>query len=154
MPKNTVSKKTKKISFASQNKKPLLVLVAVLFIAIGIVAVVQSHAASSSISICNSSDSYSRTKISPYVTPYPTDKSSIDRGQCSSKSNGSGQARVRVPLVKDDNNGYNLKSYRIKPNGGSYGPCHNVDVTNGYTTSNPEDVSLIYYKTYQHQDCN
>jgi hypothetical protein len=151
MAKKAIAKETKKINFASQNKKPLLVLVATLFIAIGVAAALQVQARPAYVKVCYSEDSTSTQPIEARITSTVKWWDSLDIGECGSVKNSSTEARVWIPYMNDEgkpDSNLNLKSYQVKKDGGSYGPCHAAGVT-----SNPPDVAKAYYKTYKKADC-
>jgi hypothetical protein len=148
MAKKVTSKKTRKINFARKNKRPLIVLVAALFVATGIAAAMQAYAYPDSVRICYSNDS---TSIH-YIELNRTDsgwRTLLYRGGCASIWNKDGQARVYLPYRSGlDVSAENIKSYRKKADGGSYGPCYATG-----TNSNPFNVGRVYYKVYKRANC-
>jgi hypothetical protein len=146
--KTSSSKKsTKKISFASKNKKALIVLVAALFVAVGIAGVMQTYALTN-IKICNSSAS--AAKIEAYKTDWSWHKT-LSPNYCSSWVNNTGSNPVRVD-VEYDFGGVDVDSYKLGRIGSGYGPCH----TNSENSASnpPDDASQgVRYRNYRGGSC-
>jgi hypothetical protein len=150
MPKASTSKKTKKIKSASLSKKPLLVLVAVLFIAIGIAAVIQTSAYAGYTKICNSNGSYAPIKVYDKDTP-TTDKQTLWWDQCTSGGWYNGNDDLRVD-VNPEGHGLDVGSYKLGVIGSAtgYGDCHKNSENNA---SNPPQADAVRYRNYHGLSC-
>ena len=99
----------------------------------------QAQAAEFPMKVCHSTDSVGDAPIFAYNTKTGYGKFLYSSGPEGERCTPylSSPSYVRVDTLDVD-------SYKIKGNDG-YGPCHD----HGITDSNPPDVSLVYYKTYE-----
>jgi hypothetical protein len=101
------------------------------------------------IGVYNSADSNSGSTIEVWKNisvSGTVDYLNDGEGPSPSWYNDTNQVRVKLYDGK-----YDTKSYKIKPIGGSYGPCHNI--AGASQVSDPPNVDYVYYKTYNRSDC-
>lgn len=120
------------------NKTLASVLAGGLITGLSIMGVQPASAAGSWITVCNSADGYARIAATSY--------GAIGVGNCTAWPLNNTDGQVRVDTDPDGPS----HSYKIKPDGGSYGPCH---TNSDNHSSDPPNVTKVYYKNYNHGDC-
>jgi hypothetical protein len=137
--KPAAKKKSTKVSFNSSKKKRiLLIAIIVVLVLAGVAFWGKSSAYSSTIKICNSSESKAMITAYSIVTG---SKSHLRPGDCSGTWNHSSDVRVDVDSYGDSG----ILSYKLGVIGEGYGSCHEYSFN---SRSNPPDEAAVRYRNY------